>query len=247
MSSPNTRTSRPKPSSGSVSLAASSRAFNSKMRGSRYAGHSTVEEEVELLGNHEEIDIESGDAIFGDTSKPRSPSAKAQGKRRVEWDDGAKPSSAFHTSPKSNDTKRGGESSDDEGPPQSFMIEQATRAAMDPQYAGQANAGSKRGRPLHSVEGKVLRPPKAAVTSMPPKPYEVSPERHSARDSRPQASSSSSGARQGGALYALDAREKALWNWVNVENLDGFLQEVYCYYEGNGIYSIALSRALNLL
>ena len=217
------------------------------MRGSRYAGHSTVEEEVELLGNHEEIDIESGDAIFGDTSKPRSPSAKAQGKRRVEWDDGAKPSSAFHTSPKSNDTKRGGESSDDEGPPQSFMIEQATRAAMDPQYAGQANAGSKRGRPLHSVEGKVLRPPKAAVTSMPPKPYEVSPERHSARDSRPQASSSSSGARQGGALYALDAREKALWNWVNVENLDGFLQEVYCYYEGNGIYSIALSRALNLL
>ncbi len=30
-------------------------------------------------------------------------------------------------------------------------------------------------------------------------------------------------------------------------NLDAFLQEVYSYYEGKGIYSIALSRGLNLL
>ncbi|KIY50798.1 APG9-domain-containing protein, partial [Fistulina hepatica ATCC 64428] len=45
----------------------------------------------------------------------------------------------------------------------------------------------------------------------------------------------------------LDAYEWALWNWVNVVNLDSFLQEVYNYYEGKGIYSIALSRGLNLL
>ncbi|ODO03086.1 hypothetical protein I350_05931 [Cryptococcus amylolentus CBS 6273] len=45
----------------------------------------------------------------------------------------------------------------------------------------------------------------------------------------------------------LDEYEKALWKWVNVEDLDGFLQEVYEYYKGKGIYCIALSRVLNLL
>ncbi|KAK9457674.1 autophagy protein Apg9-domain-containing protein [Dipodascopsis uninucleata] len=44
----------------------------------------------------------------------------------------------------------------------------------------------------------------------------------------------------------MDPRERALWKWVNVENLDNFLQEVYEYYMGNGIYSIIISRAINL-
>ena len=48
-------------------------------------------------------------------------------------------------------------------------------------------------------------------------------------------------------MRSLDAYERALWNWVNVYNLDSFLQEVYTYYEGKGIYSIALARGLNLL
>ena len=42
-------------------------------------------------------------------------------------------------------------------------------------------------------------------------------------------------------------REKALWRWANVENLDNFLQEVYQYYLGKGIYSILLRSTLNLL
>nr|XP_019045197.1 autophagy-like protein 9 [Kwoniella bestiolae CBS 10118]OCF24127.1 autophagy-like protein 9 [Kwoniella bestiolae CBS 10118] len=45
----------------------------------------------------------------------------------------------------------------------------------------------------------------------------------------------------------LNDYEKALWKWVNVEDLDGFLQEVYDYYKGMGIWCIALARALNLL
>ena len=48
-------------------------------------------------------------------------------------------------------------------------------------------------------------------------------------------------------MRGLDEHERALWNWVNVYNLDAFLQEAYYYYEGKGIYSIALSRGLNLL
>jgi hypothetical protein len=45
----------------------------------------------------------------------------------------------------------------------------------------------------------------------------------------------------------MGARERALWRWINVEDLDGFLQEVYLYYVGKGIWAIGLSRLLNLL
>lgn len=55
------------------------------------------------------------------------------------------------------------------------------------------------------------------------------------------------GVKQNAALRLADPREKALWRWANVENLDNFLQEVYDYFLGNGIWSIMLSRALNLM
>ena len=48
-------------------------------------------------------------------------------------------------------------------------------------------------------------------------------------------------------FMAVDPKEKALWRWANVENLDNFLKEVYDYFLGNGIWSILLSRALSLL
>ncbi|CAE6444650.1 unnamed protein product [Rhizoctonia solani] len=48
-------------------------------------------------------------------------------------------------------------------------------------------------------------------------------------------------------MRGMDSYERALWNWFNVYNLDAFLQEVYAYYEGKGIYCIALSKGLNLL
>ena len=52
----------------------------------------------------------------------------------------------------------------------------------------------------------------------------------------------------GGPNLALaDPREKAMWRWANVENLDNFLNEIYVYYVGNGIWSILLRRFFNLL
>ena len=48
-------------------------------------------------------------------------------------------------------------------------------------------------------------------------------------------------------LAMIDPREKAMWRWANVENLDNFLRDVYDYFVGNGIWSILLSRILNLL
>lgn len=73
-----------------------------------------------------------------------------------------------------------------------------------------------------------------------------------------QASSSSSASRKrrvntsnprsrSSAVGGLNAKQKALWMWANVDNLDAFLQEVYGYYVGRGAICIALSRSLNLL
>ncbi|KAE8144331.1 autophagy-related protein 9 [Aspergillus avenaceus] len=48
-------------------------------------------------------------------------------------------------------------------------------------------------------------------------------------------------------LATVDPKEKAMWLWANVENLDNFLKDVYTYFLGNGIWSILLNRALSLL
>ncbi|KAF8250229.1 APG9-domain-containing protein [Wilcoxina mikolae CBS 423.85] len=48
-------------------------------------------------------------------------------------------------------------------------------------------------------------------------------------------------------LGLIDPKERAMWKWANVENLDNFLQDVYLYYVGKGIYNILLTRLLNLL
>ncbi|KAI9796271.1 MAG: autophagy protein atg9 [Candelina submexicana] len=53
--------------------------------------------------------------------------------------------------------------------------------------------------------------------------------------------------KKGPIWAAVDPKEKALWRWANVENLDNFLQGVYEYFLGNGIWCIMLSRILNLL
>lgn len=53
--------------------------------------------------------------------------------------------------------------------------------------------------------------------------------------------------RRGHPLGLMDPKERAMWMWANVENLDNFLKDVYDYYIGNGIWCILLNRVLNLL
>ncbi|KAL8928460.1 MAG: hypothetical protein Q9208_001693 [Pyrenodesmia sp. 3 TL-2023] len=48
-------------------------------------------------------------------------------------------------------------------------------------------------------------------------------------------------------LAVATPRERAMWRWVNVEDLDNFLRDVYDYFLGNGIWCILLSRLLSLL
>ncbi|EJS44410.1 atg9p [Saccharomyces arboricola H-6] len=47
-------------------------------------------------------------------------------------------------------------------------------------------------------------------------------------------------------INTLSVKERALWKWANVENLDMFLQDVYNYYLGNGFYCIILEKILNI-
>ncbi|GAA6024138.1 hypothetical protein JCM8202_004269 [Rhodotorula sphaerocarpa] len=58
---------------------------------------------------------------------------------------------------------------------------------------------------------------------------------------------SSRRARRRSGIATMSAKERALWRWVNVSDLDGFLQQVYIYYVGKGIWAIGLERTLNLL
>ncbi|KAF9454588.1 APG9-domain-containing protein [Macrolepiota fuliginosa MF-IS2] len=120
----------------------------------------------------------------------------------------------------------------------------------------------QRGQPLYSVAGRRVPPAKPilpvsaqdANVNIPPRPSELDEEEHLAVPYTSAASNSGESNGNGGrrrhagaTMGGLDAYERALWNWVNVYNLDAFLLEVYYYYEGKGIYSIALARGLNLL
>ncbi|KIW27970.1 uncharacterized protein PV07_07663 [Cladophialophora immunda] len=51
----------------------------------------------------------------------------------------------------------------------------------------------------------------------------------------------------GGNLATADPKEKAMFRWVNVTDLDNFLLEVYTYYLNHGFWSTILMRFFNLL
>lgn len=120
-------------------------------------------------------------------------------------------------------------SSDDDEVPQSLLFE--TSAPPKTRRGSRNSRTSQPSRPSSSVL------PTTHPISMPPKPSDLNPppitEVHPVDPPKP--------------MRGLDAYERALWNWVNVYNLDLYLQEVYSYYEGKGIYCIALSQGLNLL
>lgn len=210
------------------------------------------EQENEAGSNGEEDDLEAGRSRV-------ARSAKARGKRRVAWDGGASELRVLHPNIHGEDPihDRG---SDDDEVPHSFKVETTTPRATTSKPSRtrdhDSSFGVRRTQPLHSVAGRAVPPSTLPKSLHPP----VSPpsrlsevDRKAAADptaqSLPQFSETSSNvsSRSRPLVRGLDNYERALWNWVNVYNLDAFLQEVYAYYEGKGIYSIALARGLNLL
>ncbi|KAI9511107.1 APG9-domain-containing protein [Russula earlei] len=123
------------------------------------------------------------------------------------------------------------ESESDGEVPQSFLIESPASRRAPLSRKGRA-------RDIRHTS-QVTTPVDPPRISVPPRPSEVNVEHPPTRF---QAATVLPNPKRG-----LDAYERALWNWVNVYNLDAFLQDVYLYYHGKGIYSIALKRGLNLL
>ena len=214
------------------------------------ANQSVVEEEDE-----EDQDLEAGSPRRRTSRSGSRSTTKSHGKRKVAWGGDASEMNVLRPNIRRADPKDGEESSDGEVP-EDFMIEASSPAAAataaqrrttspQPQKTAKGKEREDRKQPLQpsrraSVQ-KPLLPTSTADTpvSIPPRPSEISPEPES--QSVPLRESPT---RQ---MRGLDEHERALWNWVNVYNLDAFLQEAYYYYEGKGIYSIALSRGLNLL
>lgn len=67
------------------------------------------------------------------------------------------------------------------------------------------------------------------------------------QDIRPTQTQRRSSARRTQVFGMIDPKERAMWRWANVANLDNFLKDVYDYFLGNGIWCILMSRVLNLL
>ena len=122
-------------------------------------------------------------------------------------------------------------SSDDDEVPQSLMFE-----ASAPSKARRGSRNSRTSQPSRPSPS-VLPTTHPVHTLMPPRPSDLN--QPPTNEVRPVDTPK--------PMRGLDAYERALWNWVNVYNLDLYLQEVYSYYEGKGIYCIALSQGLNLL
>ncbi|KAH9952059.1 APG9-domain-containing protein [Amylocystis lapponica] len=199
------------------------------------------EEEEEDEGAALEAGHANGSTIFHSTVK-----SPPRGRRHVAWGGDASEMNVLRPNIRQEDAKHDEDSSDGEVP-QDFMIEAASPAARRPTSPPTNPKGKEketRRQPLYSSSRKRAQPilPTTAGTatvSIPPRPFELNTEDEPS--SRPLHEP-----RQN-HMRGLDAHERALWNWVNVYNLDAFLQEAYYYYEGKGIYSIALSRGLNLL
>ncbi|KAH0583667.1 hypothetical protein H2248_009280 [Termitomyces sp. 'cryptogamus'] len=228
-------------------------------QGYSQANQSLLEEEEENRSSDErsgsEDDLEAARARRTLQSTTSHAPPREGGRRQVSWDAGASEMNVLRPNIHKED-KLHHDSSDDEVPPQSFMIEATSRkpSSSEGKHRAEGPSSSGRSRTLQSTPGRKLPPskstsPRGPSLSTPPRPSEVDAEepedpqtpRPGFIDTLPQYN------RRTKPLRGLDDYEKALWNWVNVYNLDAFLQEVYYYYEGKGMYSIALSRGLNLL
>ncbi|KAG6376264.1 putative transmembrane protein [Boletus reticuloceps] len=191
-------------------------------QGYTQASQSPVMEEE---NESEEHDIEAGHAIPR-PSRARNAFVTAQSKRKVSWETHADVAEMNPLRPniRHEDGAYDQDVSDDEVP-QSFMIE-ASRSPHkpSPSSAGGTNKGKARSQPLHSTSARSLPRDvhRSLPVSIPPRPSEldidVPPQPPSNQPTSPK------------PLRGLDAYERALWNWVNVYNLDAFLQEHFMVY-----------------
>lgn len=74
-----------------------------------------------------------------------------------------------------------------------------------------------------------------------------SPRAHARSRSDPQARVPPVTVRNQARFSSGAPKDRAMWRWANVTNLDNFMSEVYGYYTGAGIWCIVLDRVIDLL
>ena len=156
--------------------------------------------------------------------KPQSNEAHARSMTRPRW---------LHHSRRILET----EEADDEVPA-SLLVEGGAHQAGTPEE--QPPRGAGRSPPVPPVPGPSTREARAQwrTAQLQQRLYH---DGHGGQARRTRTSRGNLG------LAIVDPKERALWRWANIENLDNFLKDVYDYYLGNGIWCIMLSRVLNLL
>jgi len=195
------------------------------------ANQSVLEEDEEdadgvASPRHEHIDLEAQAPPTATSKATLATSTHVQRLSR-----GAPEPSMLRPNVREDDRIQEEESDSDGEVPQSFLIESPASRRAPLSRTGRAR--DTRHAP------KATAPVDAPRISVPPRPSEINVEHQPTR--------SPSMVPPPTPKRGLDAYDRALWNWVNVYNLDAFLQDVYLYYHGKGIYSIALKRGLNLL
>jgi autophagy-related protein 9 len=200
------------------------------------AGNAMAIDEENLEGNFEEQDLEQllAEATaseagteatnFVTPEKEARKPAKPASKRRPKWMTDS-PGAAVHD--------------DDNDVPESLMLEGKKEPPSARRYSHRRLSSNARDDTMPSVPGPntpAVRNQWEAARAQQPL-YDNAPRRHAAPAARVS----------GAGLLTADPKQRALWKWANVQNLDNFLGSVYFYYEEHGVWSICLKRAISLL
>jgi autophagy-related protein 9 len=201
------------------------------------AAHAMAIDEENLEGNFEEQDLEQllADAIASDagTEAPNFASpeqglrkpAKTGSKRRPKWM-GDSPGTAI-------------QEDDDNDVPESLMLEGKKEKPSTRRYSQRKLSSHARDDSIPPVPG----PNTPAVRNQ----WETTRAQQPLYSNGPHRTPPSVGRIPGAGFLTADPKQRALWKWANVENLDNFLESVYAYYEEHGVWSICLRRAIQLM
>lgn len=157
--------------------------------------------------------------------------AQQQGRRAVDKDERPRPRWAQWRSRNTPRTK------DEDDVPQSLLYEGGRDDSRSPDERRQR-------APLREALPEPVPGPSSRTARIQWDTVQAQQQLHNDRDRHSQQAPPAPMTASG--FYITTPEDKAMWRWVNVDNLDTFLNDVYDYYTGKGMWSITLSRLLSL-
>jgi autophagy-related protein 9 len=200
------------------------------------AGNAMAIDEENLEGNFEEQDLEQllAEATASDAGteatkfmtpekESRKP-ARTTSKRQPKWMTDS-PNAAVHD--------------EDNDVPESLLLEGKKENPSGRRYSHRRMSSNARDDVIPPVSG----PNTPAVRNQ----WETTRAQQPLYDNGPRRRAPPTMRAPGAGLLTADPKQRALWKWANVQNLDNFLGSVYFYYEEHGVWSICLKRSISLL